>query len=88
MNRLSTSEVSAENATERVEIFDWQRVSRDLDAQGNAVLEGILSQDECGALAALYPEDDHFRSRVVMGRHGFGRSHRRGPHRLCVCALR
>ena len=25
------------------------------------------------ALAALYPDDTNFRSRIVMGRHGFGR---------------
>jgi hypothetical protein len=73
MNTLAASEVSAANAVERIEMFDWERVSRDLDAQGNAVLEGILSREECLALAALYPEDDYFRSRVVMGRHGFGR---------------
>ena len=24
-------------------------------------------------MAALYPEDEIFRSRIVMGRHGFGR---------------
>ena len=29
--------------------------------------------DECHALTALYPDDSRFRSRVVMGRHGFGR---------------
>lgn len=73
MNTLAASEVSAANAVERIEMLDWTRVSRDLDAQGNAVLEGILSLEECRALAALYPEDDYFRSRVVMGRHGFGR---------------
>jgi hypothetical protein len=33
----------------------------------------LLGADECRALAALYPDDAHFRSRVVMGRHGFGR---------------
>ena len=33
----------------------------------------MLSAEECRALAALYPDDQHFRSRVVMGRHGFGR---------------
>jgi uncharacterized protein len=53
--------------------FDWSRVDRDLDARGNAVLERLLSPDECQALAALYPRDDLFRSRVVMARHGFGR---------------
>jgi len=52
---------------------DWERASRDLDARGNAVLEQLLSPDECRALAALYPDDRMFRSRIVMGRHGFGR---------------
>jgi uncharacterized protein len=73
MNTLAASEVSAANAVERIETLDWERVSRDLDAQGNALFEGILSREECRALAGLYPEDDYFRSRVVMGRHGFGR---------------
>jgi uncharacterized protein len=45
----------------------------DLDAHGCAVLENILSTDECAALAGLYAADDRFRSRVVMARHGFGR---------------
>jgi uncharacterized protein len=52
---------------------EWDRVSRDLDARGNAVLEQLLSPEECRALAALYPADGMFRSRIVMGRHGFGR---------------
>src|SRR5437868_13374722 len=52
---------------------DWSRVSRDLDAQGSAVIEHLLSPEECIDLAALYPKDDLFRSRVVMSRHGFGR---------------
>jgi hypothetical protein len=53
--------------------FDWNRVSQDLDARGSAVLEHLLSSDECRGLAALYSEDALFRSRVVMSRHGFGR---------------
>jgi uncharacterized protein len=57
----------------RVEAIDWTQASVDLDAQGCAVLKGLLSADECRALTALYPDDTHFRSRVVMGRHGFGR---------------
>ena len=28
---------------------------------------------QCAALAAAYPSDDLFRSRVIMARHGFGR---------------
>jgi len=37
------------------------------------MLKGLLSPDECREIAALYPDDAHFRSRIVMGRHGFGR---------------
>lgn len=58
---------------ERVNGFDWDRVARELDAQGNAVLEELISPGECRALAALYSQDEFFRSRVVMARHGFGR---------------
>ncbi len=55
----------------RVEAIDWPQASRDLDAYGCTVLKGLLTADECRALSALYPDDAHFRSRVVMGRHGF-----------------
>jgi hypothetical protein len=55
----------------RVEATDWLRVSNDLDAQGWALLEGMLSAAECQAVAALY-QGDGFRSRVVMSRHGYG----------------
>jgi hypothetical protein len=64
---------SSKTAAARVGMFDWERVSQDLDAQGSAMIERLLSPDECQALAALYPKDDLFRSRVVMERHGFGR---------------
>jgi hypothetical protein len=57
----------------RIDAVDWTHASSDLDAQGCAVLTGLLSPEECRALAVLYPDDSHFRSRVVMGRHGFGR---------------
>jgi hypothetical protein len=53
--------------------MDWERISNDLDAQGNAVIENLISSEECKALAALYPAEESFRSRVVMARHGFGR---------------
>jgi hypothetical protein len=64
---------SAAAAAERVARLDWERVARELDTRGSAVLPGLLPPDECGALAALYPEDAPFRSRIVMARHGFGR---------------
>jgi hypothetical protein len=57
----------------RVDAIDWTRISADLDVQGSAVIEQLLTPQQCAALAALYPDDARFRSRIVMGRHGFGR---------------
>jgi hypothetical protein len=51
----------------------WPRVARELDAQGSAVIERLISPKECAALAGLYANDALFRSRVVMAKHGFGR---------------
>ena len=65
--------VSPSTINARVAAIDWEQATGALDAQGCAVLKGLLSAEECRALAALYPEDSRFRSRVVMGRHGFGR---------------
>jgi hypothetical protein len=64
---------AATDVTRRVKAIDWAQVSEDLDAQGSAVIEKLISREECAALASLYPSDELFRSRVVMGQHGFGR---------------
>lgn len=61
------------SVVDRVEASDWEGVSGSLDAQGSAMLERLLSPDECRALAGLYSDETRFRSRVVMARHGFGR---------------
>jgi len=58
---------------ERVEGVAWEEVSRDLDAEGSAVIKGVLAPDECDEVRRLYDNDSLFRSRVVMERHGFGR---------------
>jgi len=65
--------VPSNDPASRIAALDREELERDLDAQGCAVLKGLLHPDECRALAALYTDDAHFRSRVVMGRHGFGR---------------
>jgi uncharacterized protein len=59
--------------SERIEAVEWNSVARDLDAQGSAVIEHLLSPDECRTIAGLYPHDHIFRSHIVMSRHGFGR---------------
>ena len=52
--------------------IDWEKVGAALDERGSAVVERFLEPGQCGALAQLYEEDELFRSRVVMARHGFG----------------
>ena len=51
----------------------WAGIEQSLDAHGNAVLPGLLTAGQCDELAALYPREEGYRSRVVMARHGFGR---------------
>ena len=51
----------------------WDRVASDLNEQGCAVREKLLTPRECERLASLYAQDDGFRSRVIMSRHGFGK---------------
>jgi hypothetical protein len=65
--------MNTHTANDRLAAIDWGQVALDLDAQGSAVIERLIAPAECQTLAALYPRDALFRSRVVMARHGFGR---------------
>jgi hypothetical protein len=53
--------------------IDWGALAASLDERGYATVPGLIGPAACRALAALYDEPAHFRSRVVMARHGFGR---------------
>jgi uncharacterized protein len=44
-----------------------------LDAFGWARIPNLITPAECREIASLYPDDRHFRSHIVMARHGFGR---------------
>jgi hypothetical protein len=67
----SASAVSAAKA--RVVAYDWRALAGELDSYGCAVLPKLLSPEECGSIAALYPDESHFRSHIHMARHGFGK---------------
>jgi uncharacterized protein len=53
--------------------LDWTRIGEDLDAHGCAGVGPLLTVEQCAELAAVYPLEAPFRSRVIMARHGFGR---------------
>ncbi|NGY06752.1 2OG-Fe(II) oxygenase [Solimonas terrae] len=53
--------------------LDWSALHAQLDARGHAVTPVLLDEAQRRRLIALHEQDDRFRSRVVMQRHGFGR---------------
>jgi hypothetical protein len=57
---------------DRIDAIAWGQIAAELDADGHAVAGGLLDASECAALAARYADQDGFRSRVIMSRHGFG----------------
>jgi hypothetical protein len=64
--------IAAVDAEDRLARIDWERVAAELNGVGATVLERLLMPTECREIAALYGEDNRFRSRIVMARHGFG----------------
>jgi hypothetical protein len=68
---IATSAATAAEA--RLAEYDWLAVAGELDNYGCAVLSKLLSPEECCSVAALYPDETHFRSHIHMARHGFGK---------------
>ena len=73
MSATVSSIASHPSIADRAEAINWERAYRELDAHGSAMVDRLLSPEECETLAGLYAHDGLFRSRVVMERHGFGR---------------
>jgi hypothetical protein len=67
------AEIAPADVETRLASADWTELAKALDDRGSAVIEHLLTPAQCENLAALYVDDDRFRSRVVMERHGFGR---------------
>jgi uncharacterized protein len=62
-----------EAAADRVAAIDWPAVAASLDERGYATAPELLGAAQCRDLAGRYADDEAFRSRVVMQRHGYGR---------------
>ncbi|MCG8907274.1 2OG-Fe(II) oxygenase [Pseudomonas sp. DP-17] len=63
---------STRSLADLISTLDWPALARQLDADGHAVIPGLLDRAQCEAFRALYDQDGPFRSRVVMARHNFG----------------
>lgn len=69
----TTRAATGRGIQERMDAVDWDQVHTALDGQGWAIVSGILTESEAAAIAALYQQEQGFRSRVILDRHGFGR---------------
>ncbi len=56
-----------------LEHLDWPTIEAALMNDGFALLPRLLTRQTCQQLAALYADESHFRSRIVMQRYAFGR---------------
>ena len=69
--RARAASVSA-GFKQRIDTLDWQRIQSDLDSNGYALAGRVLEESECDGLAAMYPDRERFRSRIVMERLRYG----------------
>lgn len=69
--KVATAAVEA--AETRIAAYDWPALAAELDGFGCAVMEKLLSPQECRQIASLYADEKHFRSHIHMARHGFGK---------------
>jgi hypothetical protein len=69
MNALVNINHQPDSAT----FIDWAGVAADLDSSGFAIMPKLLTPAECRSISGTYSDDRHFRSRIAMARHGFGR---------------
>lgn len=67
------AKAAVKSAEVRVAGYDWRTLADELSGYGCAVMEKLLTPQECRHIAGLYSDESHFRSHVHMARHGFGK---------------
>jgi uncharacterized protein len=72
-NIISPNAAAVKSAETRLEKHDWDRIGSDLNSFGCAVIDKLVTREECREIAVLYPKEDFFRSHIHMARHGFGK---------------
>lgn len=57
----------------RIARIAWHDVAAQVSETGYALTGSLLTQGECASLIELFPQEDKFRSHVVMERYRFGK---------------
>jgi hypothetical protein len=61
----------------RIEAVNWPSISEAMNANGYAIIPGLIAPDECNTLIQNYGNASSYRKTVVMERYRFGhRSYR------------
>ncbi|WP_294957609.1 2OG-Fe(II) oxygenase [uncultured Flavobacterium sp.] len=55
-----------------IESLNWENITELMHENGFAILDNMLSNEECESLKANYPNPDLYRKTVVMERYRFG----------------
>lgn len=79
VNLTGRGEASIEDRGEvwKLPRYDEEKIAKGLTANGLAVLEGLLSPDECTQLVGLFPDDTRFEQMVpIKGASGYGGEYR------------
>jgi hypothetical protein len=77
--------------SKRVSTLDWAQIARDLDMHGCATTGVLLPPETCTQVIRSYDNEPHFRSKIVMARHGFGQGEYKyfaAPLPATIAALR
>lgn len=62
-----------QNIKQKLQQVDWQGVEKQLNAQGYAHVNKLLSAEQCVQLTELYDRGFGFRKTVIMEKHNYGR---------------
>src|SRR5258708_2567775 len=57
---------------QRIEQLDWHKVTGQMHDNGYAVLDNVLTPDECNSLTGQYDDKSLYRKTIVMERYRFG----------------
>ncbi|HEV2194392.1 MAG TPA: 2OG-Fe(II) oxygenase [Candidatus Acidoferrum sp.] len=72
MPKAAQKTSQAQSVANRIDALDWKTAADSLSQRGYTVTPQILSTEECASLAAMYPDENRFRSHIIMERYRFG----------------
>ena len=58
-----------------LEVVDWKNAQQKLDQQGYAVVENVLSDEDCQEFMEGFENPERYRKNVDMERYRFGKGH-------------